>query len=293
MIGRRKFRTEEARTRYTRRLRIVTAVGFFLFLLTCYGTYLVLQSDAFKLQVFSVSTDGVLERTEIEKYIQKELTQEIFGIIPRSSIFISQKKYVEDVLRKTYPRIAEVKVKRVGFSSLNIDLTEKKPTALWCGDIVPSIAEKSASRDVPVSDDMWGTCYTLDSHGYIYAKAPVFSGNVFPRYYGSLEKAEPIGQQFVPEADFERWQLFYTSLIQETVYPMALLFVDEQDIEVFLSNGIKMFIPRTSDIEKTKENYETVFGTAQVVTEKEIEYIDFRFGNKVFIKYVNEEPINL
>jgi cell division septal protein FtsQ len=286
MIARLKFRTEQARKR--ERIRVIlrfSALSFgvlaFFGLLT-YGCHL----KHLRIQNIYVQTDGSLSDTALASTIQAELKGKILGILPKDSVFISQNKDLENILRDAYPRIAESEVKRAGFSTLNAKIEERTPFALWCGDVVPSVASEQTTEDTQTTEELWGTCYLMDETGFIYANSPIFSGNMFPRYYGSLKEAEPIAQQYMPALQFKEWQSFYTSLEHNDIAPQALLFVDERDIELYLSNGMRVLISRDEKPDVTLERLLTLLKSNTVDKERALEYIDLRFGTKVYVKYI-------
>lgn len=259
---------------------------FFLGLIA-YGSH----TEYLRYKDVHVQTDGQLSHNELAGVIEAELQGSYFGIWPKDSIFSLPQERVAEVLETSFPRIDQARIKRTGMYTLSASIEERLPAALWCGDVVPPIAyEQRVESTEEGAGDVWGTCYLIDEKGYIYARAPLFSGNMFPRYYGSLTHGEPIAQEFIEAQEFTSWQNFYTSLESTSgAIPQALLFVDERDIELYLSNGLHILVPRKEDPNTITRRLTALFESEKIEDASRVEYIDLRFGNKAFVKYFPTE----
>ena len=74
-----------------------------------------------------------------------------------------------------------------GFRTIVIKISERDPFALWCDGEAP----------VDGDDANVGSCFFLDSDGYIFANAPYFQDNVYFKLYGkpflkNIEIAEEV-----------------------------------------------------------------------------------------------------
>jgi len=289
MIARLKFRTRAAQKR--ERIRLTVRTSLLILGVTALITlvWYVLHLEQLRIQDVYVTTDGSLDENEIIATVKEKLQGSLLGILPHDSALLDQNETLEEVLSEVYPRIATVYVRRAGFLSLSVEVKERTPVALWCGDVVPPVAYEETSEEVRVSGELWGTCYLVDKTGYIYARAPVFSGNAFPRYYGSLVKAEPLAQQYLPEDEFTMWQSFYQKLDEEDITPQALLFVDERDAELYLASGLRILVLRSTDPTVVYDRLLTLLDSDIIDPEKEVRYVDFRYGNKVYVKYMDND----
>ncbi len=289
MIINRKFRTKKAQEKERKRLIIksiiITIIVIIVFTLFSY----VVNLKSLKIYDIKISTNGILEEEVIKNAIDSDIDNKYFWILPKRTILRFRYNSLENKLKNDFPRIKTISIKRKNISSLFIKIEEREPKALWCGDIVPPIANQETSEEMRKTESLWGTCYLIDKTAFIYAKAPVFSGNVFPRYYGSLEHSEPIGQKYLPTKEYTEWQNFYSELEKNKLPPQALLFVDEKDVELYVSNGLKILIPRNEDKEKIKKRISAVLNSGNVKKNDDIEYVDLRFGNKAFIKYLDKK----
>ena len=284
MIARRKFRTRAARKRqhhrFVLKVTVLVLLGVLAVALVFYG----LRYEGLRIQEVTVETDGSLDTAAIGARVQESLDGSIIGLFPKSSILFLHTTEIERMLHTNFPRIREVDIQRKSFHTLHAVIKERLPAALWCGDVVPTVP-KPTTASTTHSEAGTGRCYLVDNEAYIYAVAPTFSGESFPRYYGSLSQAEPAGQHMIPVAEFQAWQAFHADM-QEHERPLAaLLFVDERDVEIYLTNGLRIFIPRTLNKQESLQRLLTTLDSDAIDTTRAIDYLDLRFGTKVFIKY--------
>lgn len=285
MIARRKFRSEPAKKR--ERIKLAFRIVLVFVGLGAFGAlfFAGVRLDQLRIQHIYIHSNGVLDRSQIASAIESNFSSHYLGLFPKNSIFVLSHSELENTIQSEFPRIENVTFKRSGPWTIGVEVTEREPDALWCGDVTPPIAEEKTTEHARDNSTLWGTCYYMDKNSYIYSKAPLYTGNVFARYYGSLERAEPIGQHFINPDVYARWQGFYESFIFKEIVPQAVLFLDERDIELYLSNGLKVFIPIAEDVDLAKRRLFSILESDTVDYTKTVDYIDLRFGKKAFVKY--------
>jgi len=129
----------------------------------------------------------------------------------------------------------------------------------------------------------------MDNDGYLYARAPIFTGNVFLRYYGSLTNADPIGQHFIPLTEFSSWQQVYNNMRSTDHALKAMLFVDERDIELYVAPGLRVLAQRNVSPELTQRRLTTLLDSEAIDSSKKVQYLDLRFGTKAYARYIDAE----
>lgn len=289
MIGARKFRTRRARTRERVRLafRVALATVGLVGVLFLVGWGL--RWEKLRINDVLVTGDGVLSEADVTASILSALEGHHALILPNDTVLFSGMGAVRNTLYEKFPRIEEVSLRRAGMRTLSATIRERTPQALWCGDVVPDVAYGTTERNKVLSEEAWGTCYLMDKESFIYAEAPVFTGMVFMRYYGSLTDADPIGQTFLESHEFTMWQNFLADLRRNGLEARALLLVDERDCELYLHNGLRLLIPRTENMETLTGRLFATVNDQSLDTTRPIEYVDLRFGSKAFIRYVEKE----
>ena len=285
MIGARKFRTKQARMRERRRIVIRITILLVLLLSLIGGSLYALTWEGFRIQDVVVSTNGALSPQEVTELAMSHIHGSSLLFVPRTSIFLLDTKGLQSTILDTFPRIDSIQVRRTSITSAVIQIRERASEALWCGDVVPPIAYARSSARVTSAEEAWGTCYLLDHSGYIYARAPVYTGSQYPRYYGSLEKAQPVGQHFIDTGEFLTLQHFFDVLEKKQLEPVALLLLDERDMEVYLGNGLRIIAARDHAPEALTNRIHASLEAEVFDLSRRIDYVDFRFGSKVFVKY--------
>jgi cell division septal protein FtsQ len=264
-------------------VRIVLIVVLLLSLVG--GALYALTWEGFRIQDIIVSTNGALPVQEVTDLATGHINESSLLFVPRTSVFLLDVKGLQSTILNTFPRVESVKVRRTSITSAVIQIRERAPEALWCGDVVPPVAYARSSTRGTSAEEAWGTCYLLDHSGYIYARAPVYTGSQYPRYYGSLEKAQPVGQHFIETSEFTTLQHFFDVLEKKRLEPIALLLLDERDMEVYLGNGLRIIAARDHAPEALTNRIHASLEAEVFDLSRRIDYADFRFGSKVFVKY--------
>lgn len=289
MMIARKFRTASGRKRERMRLLVRTMLVVVGVCGIMGGVFYLLHHPAVRIHEVYVSGDGVLPADEVTAQVRGMITPSAsFSLIPSDSSFFVSRSDIEDMLRSTFPRIDLVSVERTSLQALSVRITERSPEALWCGDVVPPIAYTFGASAEDGREEVWGDCYLVDHGGYVYAPAPVYTGNVLPRYYSSLQHAKPVGQYLFDTIEFERMQTLFRELNGETRMLEAVLVVDERDIELYFNKGLRVLALRSDIAETVIQRTLSLFASGTLTEGAPIEYVDMRFGNKVYVKRVQQ-----
>ena len=152
----------------------------------------------------------------------------------------------------------------------------------------------------------------MDENGYIFDEAPYFSGEVYFKFYGLPAQAgvpdvgipqsgspasgtSPLGSYYSKQ-NFQQLLSFKDGLVTFGLKPVALYITNDGEIEFILSGGTaatlgpEIILNNDSDFQKVAENLETALTTEPLQTEFKnkysvLQYIDLRFGNKVYYKF--------
>lgn len=280
MIAPRKFRTHEARKKA--RVRAAVRVGVYVFLSSCLVTILVvvLRGDTFR--VSDIVVDGVerLSAEEIVERVRAGMDHQVLGFIPGDSTLVLDVGEVMDDLRGAFPRIEQVSVARTGLRGISVNVRERQPQALWCGDVVPPSFEQ-------VSSNEFGLCYLMDRSAFMYAEREEGLDSL-DRYYGSLEKADPIGQYLLSEQEFVELGALRRKLKESDLEVGSLLLVDERDMELYLAQRpVRVIVPRSLPTDTVVDRLVAAVTSDAFDETRPVEYVDMRFETRVYVKYVD------
>jgi hypothetical protein len=139
-------------------------------------------------------------------------------------------------------------------------VTERAPVARWC------LSEQ---------------CYFMDDTGMIFGKADSVSGVE----YSGLLTGDPEGQVFL-DGGFPLLADFVARLPRATARtPVSVLIDENNDVDVAFQEGGVLKFNRTGDRTALLDTITTTFASKQFKSGASFDYADFRFGNKVYVKW--------
>lgn len=276
----RTLRSPEKQKQHEKKRRIISALallGFFGFFALAIW---IPSREELLIKDTIVQGNKVLGSEEIKRHIEKELAGKYLGIFPKTNIFLYPKEALALGLIRDFPRIASAAVAVDSDRRLFVSVTERDPFALWCG-------EKKMEQGGSV-------CSYLDDQGFVFAQAPRFSGNAYFEFYGkgALPAGDPVGHEFLPAGSFQNIVRIKERMEGFRLKPVRV-FVSEDGAVAFTEEGgydIRFYVDQ--NILALESNMQAVFRSGSwgaAALPGSLEYLDFRFGNKVYYKYKNEE----
>lgn len=242
------------------------------------------------IQDISISGNTITSSEEIENIAHQYLEGSYVFIVPKNSSFLYPRRKIERSILHAFTRIREVSVKKSDSITMHIQVREREPFAMWCDDALFQ-SNASTTTNAP--------CYFIDEESYIYATAPHFTGNVFFTYYGDIAidsiyaDIAPLGAQYMNTEDFFDIQPFLVAFSDLDYIPVSLRRIDELDLEMELGDGARIIFSHDTRLPVLLDNMQSVLDSDVFIeaeeNEKQIDYIDLRFGNKVYVKFVGEE----
>ena len=269
--------------RRRQKLFIIKTISIF-FLLICFILAFSWLSKISLIQIEEIEISGniIVSKEEIIETVKKETSRKYLMLFSRNNIFLYPKKAIELKLTSEFKKLDKVTVKSRGFKKLIVKIVERTPNSLWCRDTIGSKNENNKNFE---------TCYFLDEEGLIFSGAPDFSGNSFVRNYGLLDDIEqPIGEIYMSNKKFKDVSSFMNSLLILGIKVESFRVESEDDYKIYLKNGIKLIFDNKQSLDKTLENIQSILsevdlrGDYPINNLTKIDYIDFRFGNKIFLK---------
>ena len=264
-----------ASSRRLKRKRILfrVALGATGFLVLFAAVSALFYISAVRIKNISVSGNSTLESGEIISAASGFLRGKYFGIYPRDNILIFPKEEISAGLAEKFGRIKKVVVEGDFPDSLLINITERKPTALFCG-----AQPEADSRE----EDF--VCFFIDEDGIVFERAPDFSDNVYVKFYAESEDGV---SEKIPEkiSGFKKMMKFTEAARRGGVDIMKVVMEKEGLRKFYISEGWYIMLKENDDFQTALENLELALEEKIKDSRKYLEYIDLRFGNKLFYKY--------
>ena len=250
-------------------LRTQIVVGLFLaILLGLILTGIYYGTRVASLQLTNVTVTGgfTISHTEIQQDVSQLLQGTYFRLIPRRFVWLYPKHAIEAKL-STIPRLQQVTLTPAGHNTLNVAFTEYQPFALWCAQATSS------------------TCWFLDQNGFAFASAPDLSGDAFVRYTTTATTTNAAWQAIDP--NLMHMTTAFSTLLQTELglYVTRVAVLDGGDIDYVVSGGGVIKTTSSMPILDTYNNLKTILsnGSFSTLTDGKFQYIDLRFGNKVYV----------
>ena len=228
-----------------------------------------------------ITGNKVVDTEAIKTVVEGQIAGKYLWLFPKSNIFFYPENNIKHELWNEFKRINNINLSINNNKILEISLTERDAKYTWCGE-APDLIAKLPSEE---------QCYFMDANGYIFDIAPYFSGDVYFKFYGVAE----LGSYFLKK-NFQPLISFKDILIGMGLKPVALYTTDGGDIQIFLSGGTsltdvpKILFKADADLENVAENLQAALNTEPLLSKfknnySKLQYIDLRFGNKVYDKF--------
>jgi len=274
-MSRVKYRSPEAiqkRRRSFRRVSIFFGIGAVVIFI---GLIFFIRMD--RVQVRDVNIEGVriIQESDIRKSVNDTLSGYYLWLIPKSNTFIYNLGTLKSYLLKEFPGIQSITLARDGFQKISLSIEERKPHVLWCPD------ENQIDQQ----------CYFIDDTGLLFAEAPSFSGNVYFIFRGKLDKDIPLGARVMSQQDFVSFENFISMVTKKLhVDIVGVTIKDVGDFDLELVSGTKILFNKTISYDEMYNNLGSMLSSDQFAssTLNSLEYLDMRFGNKIYFKKKTE-----
>ncbi|MFA7252326.1 MAG: hypothetical protein WC027_00510 [Candidatus Paceibacterota bacterium] len=212
----------------------------------------------------SISTEQILD------VVNKNLAGRYFYLFARNNYLIFPRFTIQQDLLNEFKIFKAVDVSWSNWGTIDIKVSERKPHSVWCG------ADPA---------DMKADCYFIDRTGYIFNRAPTFSGDIFVRNYRALDTSSPIGQYFLASNLYLTLYRLIDVLAKNNLTVQRVSF-DNFDYKFYLATGPTIIFNQKSNLDATFANLITAINSGDldlVNNAEKINYIDLRFGDKIVV----------
>lgn len=252
------------------------------------------------LAITEVGVAGVetgMEADALRAAALESLQGEYLGMFDRANTLIYPKRSIVARISREFPWVGSVDVSREGAHSIELVVSEKEPAALVCATF-PDFNGTDLSLEDP------GSCYFADGGGFIFKKAPSFSGNVYRRYYMPALAIDAsttdaiIGTTASTSVGFRELEKFYVSVAEQGITSDAILVKPDGEYELYARNlasdtsaatTIVIYFDDSSSLEEQATNLVSFWRhmAEKARTEKRVfkfDSIDVRYGANVFYR---------
>ncbi len=263
----------------------------FLLVLILIGLSFLSKWDKLNINNIEITGNKVIETKMIEDVVKEKIAGNYLYFFPKTNFLLYPKGEIIKELTNKFTRLKNISLSIKNFQTLDISVAERMTLYTYCGDNPLS----NLGAELPSEQK----CYFLDQDGYIFDEAPYFSGEVYLKFYGTVNNGDPLnipsGSYFY-QSIFSKLISFKDTLEKIGVKPAAFYVQESGDIEVYLSSSVKsqlgpkIILKTDSDFDQVAENLQSVLTTEPFQSDfknkySSLLYIDLRFGNKVYYKF--------
>ncbi len=232
-----------------------------------------------RMRIGDVSVRGAIMQNpeEITAYARDVLQEDRRHFIARDMMFFYPKEALRAGVVRNFPRLKSVRVGRSALFSnhLIVNVDERVAFATWCTNTADA-AERQ--------------CFVFDDTGLIFADAERAGRPELPyAFFGGVDAANAIGSVYLAGHLIEIRDLLQR-MREARFVPSSVTVLDEKDFEMQLQNGFNVKASFGQSSDTIVHNLELVaVSPALRGKETALEYIDLRFGNRVYYKFKGED----
>lgn len=235
-------------------LFLATAGAFF---------YAFFISPIFQAKNIIVSGAETIKAGDVQNVIENNLSKKIIFFETKNIFLADLEKISADIISK-FPQVSEIELSRNFYGEITAKVVEKSPAGVLC-----NIAD----------------CFYYDKSGIVFEKSsrdfnPKIKINP-PEYYITIGKKE-VSEQIVKIAAQTQKILSENFAIENSDF---ILSSDQKIFTAKTSEGWKIFFEPSEDMSSQVQNLDILL--KQKISSqdrKKLDYIDLRFGNKIFYK---------
>ncbi len=240
-----------------------------------YGVSYVSYLPRYTVQSVRIVGAQAIPQNVIKDYVESIIYDGSIHFFSRANIFLFPRNVIERDLVADFPRIAEAQVAGAGLfdNSITVTVRERQPYALWCGSA--------------------GACYQMDATGFIFAASTNSASSTMQSsyvFYGAIgTTTNPIGYTFAG-GHLQGISAFLQQLQRAGYSPEGATVENDQDFSVPLADGFSIDASFGEDAGQLVKNLQLVLSSdALKGKEAELEYVDLRFGDRVYYKLKGQD----
>ncbi|MCL4387156.1 FtsQ-type POTRA domain-containing protein [Patescibacteria group bacterium] len=228
------------------------------------GFVFLARAEFLKIRNFEVSGFETLPEEDIKNTAKKFASGTELLLLPKSNILLLDKDKLAAALLSSFTRLEAVQVNKQFFErGIKLEVVERKSDFLWC---------------FPQNE-----CFFMNKEGLVFEKAEyVPSGKLVFR---GVLKEDPLLKSFASSKDMNNF-LKLVQVLKDAGLEISSINLEYSDRVVAESNiGKIIFNSEEADLSLTAQNIILLVNEVKSKTPGAyFEYIDARFGNKIFYK---------
>lgn len=262
-----KYQLQFNRRKRTRRIRLF-ALSVVAFFVIAVGVFYYFTSGRF--QIHDVIVRGLKDtsKDDARQVISFWLSEKSWYVVPHKVLWLASVGDITARLKTSLSTVKDISIAKEYPDKLIFDFKEYDGWGVLChGD--PE------------------QCSWIDRSGVAFSHASEFSGIIIPKIRDMRERDFRLGEEQL-SSNLMKLITYYNERAPDNDYLQSLQFIiDKKDatLRVTTRNGWNILLLETSDPEKSYNNLKTTLEGEVKDKVSKLEYVDLRFGNRIFYKF--------
>lgn len=231
---------------------------FLTFSLVFASFYFFFFSDFLKVKNIEVSGAEKIGPDQVKSLFLSEISQKIFFFIPKNILSVNFDKLSYDISSK-FPEVEKISIRINLPNTVSAEIIEKKPAGCWCA---------------------YSDCWYFDKYGTAYQK----NNNCNNMVVVVSDKRPEISKQIISEKELGDILNLHKEVSALTEIKNINFSDDKITIET--NQGWNIYFKPNDDISGQIVNLKAILQEKAPPSKRsQLNYIDLRFGNKIFYKF--------
>lgn len=268
---------DKARNRRRRRRQVLATISVLIVLVVLALLWWLSHSDKFLITEVQVAGAVATAPAPIRAAAEAELAGNYFFIFPRRHTLWYPGRSIAAQILAAHPRISRVDISRESLTQIKITVAERSPAFMVCSE----------------------QCFFADQAGLVYAPAPTFSAPIY-LIWDLASDTPAIGKRVLSAANFSTVQsaanyfnqvFKHRDLTNWRAVRVKPLGNGDYELTFSLANSSRRLpilitdrATPTTSARNLDLTLSRLLGTSTPKLLPNLEYLDLRFGNKVFYK---------
>jgi len=255
-------------------------IGFLLVASLCVGLFFIARMSSLSISQISINGLATIHEEDTRNTISSVLSGSFAsGLIPYRFILFAPTQAIAARLQEKFPLIAKADIQTKFPDTLIVNITEHQLFGALCNDALNSGALDQDKRDI--------SCAYLDTEGIAYQKAPETQGFLIIKISINTPQIA-IGQETIDRTMLQRIKELDKALPRIIGSPIASYRIERpasHELVIITKQGFSLLVKDDGDIDSMLYTLKTVLEKEIGARSRNLDYIDLRFGNKVFYKF--------
>jgi hypothetical protein len=313
-MKRRRYQSKKKFLEQQRKFKIKCISFSILGIALIVGFFFLMRIEQLQISSVNVQQTTYIPVEEVHKQVQKQLRGNYLFFIPKTNVLFFPKRAIQKQIEKAYTAVADVDISLANLTSLEVLVTEYAPYGIACNSFINTeagdediisvqpyatgtrvlVGSRSViSRTAPYDRiSRENTCFYFNEESFLFTKALIPDQDeaslVFIHAPAASSSAYVLGDTFYKPEYIQMIQTFAQLIQNVNLTATSVWTKDGEVFTVHTEDNLKIHIDPTQKAEQVFANLETLF-EGEVITEVDyqtIDYIDLRFGNRVFYREV-------